>query len=94
MAKQMTAKQKVTFSCAAPEAKSVQLASEFTDWEKSPVNLKKDKGGLWKTTVSLPPGRYEYRFLVDGQWRDDPQCPNRHPNRFGSANCVCFVGGA
>ena len=94
MASPRTSKKKVTFSYAAPEAKSVQLASEFTDWEKAPVNLKKGKGGLWKTTVPLPPGRYEYRFLVDGQWQDDPQCPNRHPNQFGSVNCVCVVDGA
>jgi hypothetical protein len=33
-------------------------------------------------------------MLVDGEWRDDPQCPNRHPNQFGGQNCVCIVDGA
>jgi hypothetical protein len=68
-----------------------RLAGDFTGWEQAPVGLKKDKGGVWKKTLALPPGRYEYRLLVDGQWRDDPQCINRRPNQFGGQNCVCVV---
>jgi 1,4-alpha-glucan branching enzyme len=94
MAKQNIRKQRVTFSYQAPEAQSVQLAGEFTDWQQAPVTLKKDKTGLWKATVSLAPGTYEYRLLVDGQWRDDPQCPNRRWNQYGSENCVCTVNGS
>ena len=94
MAKQMTTKQRVTFSYLGPEAQSVQLAADFTGWEKWAVHLEKDKSGLWKKTVLLTPGRYEYRLLVDGQWRDDPQCPTRQPNQFGGENCVCVVNGA
>ncbi len=91
MAKQKTAKKKVTFSFNAPEANTVLLAGDFTGWEQAPVSLKKDKQGLWKKTISLPPGKYEYRLLVDGQWRDDPECPHRQPNQFGAENCVCIV---
>ncbi len=93
MPKQITAKQKVTFSYNAPEAQSVLLAGDFTGWQQAPVSLKKDKAGVWKKTVSLPPGKYEYRLLVDGQWRDDPQCTRRQPNQFGGENCVCWVNG-
>jgi 1,4-alpha-glucan branching enzyme len=84
-------KQKVTFSFAAPEAQTVQVVGDFTQWQEAPLNLKKCKGGLWKKTVSLAPGRYAYRLLVDGQWRDDPQCTIRQPNEFGGENCVCVV---
>jgi len=84
-------KQKIVFSYVAPEAQSVQLVGDFTGWEQSPVALRKSKTGLWKTTLSLAPGTYEYRLLVDGQWRDDPQCIERRPNSFGSENCVCTV---
>jgi 1,4-alpha-glucan branching enzyme len=93
MPKEKTVKQKVTFSCCAPEAESVQVAGDFTGWQQAPVGLKKNKGGLWKKTVSLPPGRYEYRLIVDGQWRDDPECKTRQPNKFGGENCVCVVDG-
>jgi 5'-AMP-activated protein kinase regulatory beta subunit len=94
MANQKTAKQKVTFSYSAPEAKTVLLAGDFTGWETAPVSLKKDKDGLWKKTLSLATGTYQYRLLVDGQWRDDPSCAQRQPNQFGGQNCVCVVNGA
>ena len=93
MAKQKNAKQKVTFSFVAPEAQSVQLAGDFTSWQQAPLPLKKLKSGLWKTTVSLPPGRYEYRLLVDGEWRDDPACQLHQANQFGGENCICMVNG-
>lgn len=91
MAKQNSGKQKVAFSYQAPEAKEVLLVGDFTGWQQAPLPLKKHKGGLWKVTVALPPGRYEYRMLVDGQWLDDPQSTERCPNQFGSENCVRLV---
>jgi 1,4-alpha-glucan branching enzyme len=84
---------KVAFSYKAPNAKTVLLAGDFTGWQQAPLGLKKDKQGIWKTKIALPPGRYEYRLLVDGEWRDDPGCPNRQPNQFGGENCVCIVNG-
>jgi len=84
-------KQKVTFSILAPEARSVKLVGDFSGWEENPVDLKKLKSGQWKATLPLAEGRYEYRYLVDGQWQDDPNCPTRVPNAFGGQNCVCVV---
>lgn len=92
MAKQKTAKQKIPFSLTAPTAKTAQLAGDFTGWAQSPVTMKKLKSGVWQAVVSLAPGRYEYRFLVDGQWADDPGCNLRQSNQFGGENCVCLVG--
>lgn len=80
--------QKQTFALAAPDADSVLLAGDFTDWQQRPLALKKDRSGVWKRTVSLPPGTYQYRFIVDGEWRDDPECATRVPNPFGSQNMV------
>lgn len=94
MANQRIAKQKVTFLYHQPSAQTVLVAGDFTGWSQAPLSLKKDKSGVWKRTVSLPPGRYEYRLLVDGEWRDDPQCADRNPNQFGGQNCVCIVNGA
>ncbi len=91
MATEKVIKQKVTFSYAAPDAGSVLLAGDFTGWQQAPLKLKKDKQGVWKKTVSLPPGRYEYRLMVDGEWRDDPECRDRQPNQFGGENCVCVI---
>jgi 1,4-alpha-glucan branching enzyme len=76
------------FSFRAPGALSVQLVGDFTHWQKQPVHLKKESEGIWRTTVSLEPGTYRYRFVVDGQWHDDPECTLRVPNPFGSEDMI------
>jgi 1,4-alpha-glucan branching enzyme len=79
---------KQTFSIAAPAALRVQLAGDFTHWQKRPIDMQKGADGIWRTTVVLEPGAHPYRFLVDGQWRDDPACALRVPNPFGSQDAV------
>src|SRR4030042_2515809 len=82
---------KVQFEFPAPEALEVYLAGDFNNWDSSASPMKKDKKGIWKTAISLKPGRYEYRFLVDGNWENDPSCSNCIPNEFGSQNCVRII---
>jgi 1,4-alpha-glucan branching enzyme len=82
---------KVQFEFPAPEAQKVYLAGDFNNWDPSANPMKKDKKGIWKTALSLKPGRYEYRFLVDGNWENDPSCRGCVPNEFGSQNCVRIV---
>jgi len=79
---------KVLFEFLAPEARAVHLAGDFNQWDANAHPMKKDKNGKWATTLSLKPGRYEYRFVVDGKWENDPACSNCVPNEFGSCNCV------
>jgi len=79
---------KESFSYSAPKAGSVHLAGNFTEWDKHPIKMRKQKDGTWKADVALAPGEYEYRFLVDGEWRDDETCPVRRPNAFGGQNCI------
>jgi 1,4-alpha-glucan branching enzyme len=76
------------FSFKDPGAHSVLLAGDFTHWLKSPIPLQKQAGGVWRVTTSLTPGAYYYRFLVDGEWRDDPECIVRVQNPFGTQNAV------
>lgn len=80
-----------TFAFTAPDAVSVLLVGDFTRWQANPVRLVKGDGGLWTASVNLPPGTYHYRFLVDGQWRDDPECTVRVPNPYGGENAVRTV---
>ncbi|HEY1717885.1 MAG TPA: glycogen-binding domain-containing protein [Verrucomicrobiae bacterium] len=82
---------KVEFHLEAPSAKSVKLAADFTDWEKFPIDMIKTESGVWFTDVPLSPGRYSYRFIVDGLWRDDPRPALRVSNPFGTANAVLNV---
>jgi 1,4-alpha-glucan branching enzyme len=76
------------FFYMAPDADLVQLVGDFTHWQTNPINMARQPGGIWRASVALPPGSYHYRFLVDGQWSDDPECTLRMPNVFGTHNMV------
>lgn len=80
------------FHISAPTAFSVQLVGDFTAWQQAPVALRKDQDGVWGAQVSLSPGVHRYRFLIDGEWRDDPECTLRVPNPYGSEDSVRRVG--
>jgi hypothetical protein len=79
------------FYLDAPSAKSVKLAADFTDWEKSPLDLIQSEEGLWFTIVPLFPGSYAYRFIVDGEWRDDPYPEQLVANPYGTMDAVINV---
>jgi 1,4-alpha-glucan branching enzyme len=72
-------------------ATSVTVAGTFNDWDASRTPLNKSESGEWKATVWLPAGRYEYRFVVDGQWITDPNARESVENTFGSTNSVLVV---
>ncbi len=90
MAESKTKKRKV-FQIAAPGADEVYLAGNFNGWEPAARPLKEGRDGVWKTTLTLPPGVYEYRFVVDGEWLDDPRCSEKAPNSMGSENCLLHI---
>ncbi len=77
-----------TFSFTAPAAMSVQLVGDFTHWQQEPINLQKGEDGIWRAAVELPAGAHHYRFLVDGQWHDDPECALHVPNPYGGQDAV------
>lgn len=88
-ARAITVKGKIqNFYYVAPAAVNVQLVGDFTRWQEQPINLRKGASGTWWAAVRLERGTHYYRFLVDGQWRDDPECPLHAPNPFGSRNAV------
>ena len=82
---------KVKFDFSAPETKDVSLVGNFNQWNSQANPMKKDKKGMWKVTLSLEPGRYEYRLIVDGNWENDPSCSGHVANEFGGENYVRIV---
>ncbi len=81
-------KTETEFSLLAPQAGSVFLSGDFNQWNTSSHPLKKGKDGKWKISLSLDPGQYQYRFLVDGEWQNDPSSPECVANPFGTSNCL------
>lgn len=82
----------VEFRYESPEAKEVHLAGDFNQWSSRTMPMLRDERGVWRIRVPLAPGRYEYRFIVDGDWQNDPNACGVIPNEFGSCNCVVEVG--
>ncbi|TMP99045.1 MAG: glycoside hydrolase [Verrucomicrobia bacterium] len=79
------------FAFQAPTARQVTLAGEFNNWDINAEPMHKDPDGVWRLSVALKPGRYEYRFLADGVWCDDPAAQQKAANSVGTENCVRFV---
>ena len=82
----------VEFSLSAPEANEVYLAGEFNRWDVRSMPMKRGKDGNWKVQTSLPPGRYEYKFVADNYWVEDSPGGEFVANPFGSQNLVLRVG--
>lgn len=74
-----------------PQANEVCIAGSFNEWHPSVTPMIRVDGGKWAKELALPPGRYEYRFVVDGQWIDDPAAKATVPNSFGGNNAVLVV---
>ena len=84
------AARKLEISLDAPFAKFVNIAGDFNAWEMTTLVLRK-AGGVWKIMLELKPGTYQYKFLVDGEWVNDPNNVRTAPNQFGSLNNVLEV---
>jgi 1,4-alpha-glucan branching enzyme len=83
-----TKRRRWTFLLEAKDAQEVLLMGDFNDWSSEKHPMQRDENGIWNKTVMLLPGNYEYKFLVDGQWREDPANDRLRPNRFGTYNSV------
>ena len=84
-------RRKVRFSLRAPNAKEVSLVGDFNDWDAGANSMKPDKDGLWKVSLIFPSGRYEFKFLVDGKWREGSKEEQTVPNCFGTLNNVLII---
>lgn len=86
--KQAIEKRKATFSINSAGAKEVYLTGSFNNWNPKKHPMYQNDMGVWNKTVIIPPGIYEYKFLVDGRWETDPQNGLTCVNCFGTKNSV------
>lgn len=52
------------FTCEAPDASSVFLVGTFNDWNMRSTPMDRGADGEWTAVLQLPPGEYEYKFVV------------------------------
>ena len=79
---------KVTFSFESNEAREVFLVGDFNNWDPTAHLMNNNGNGIWKKSVTIPPGKHEYKFFVDGQWTADPRNSLTCPNCFGTYNSI------
>ncbi|MFP4086689.1 MAG: glycogen-binding domain-containing protein [Desulfobacteraceae bacterium] len=84
-------KKRVEFRISAPGAETVLLSGSFNGWSENTDVMKKDQTGTWKKVKMLPQGRYEYKFIVDGTWTLDPNCPETACNQYGTDNDIIEI---
>lgn len=88
----LNAEKHVRIEMRAPPGSEVFVAGSFNAWNPRQIRLKEHpQGGLFTTTLVLPPDRHEYKFIINGEWHVDPACPNWAMNEHGSLNSVLWV---
>lgn len=82
----------VTLSLHRPGAQEVYLSGDFNQWSPASLRMiRRGEEGLWEKRLTLAPGRYQYRFIVDGEWISDPEASQSVPNEWGSLNSLLEV---
>lgn len=81
----------VCLELTRPDAQEICIAGSFNDWHPNVTPMIRLNDGKWAKELALPPGRYEYRFVVDGEWVDDLAATELIPNVFGTTNAVLVV---
>ena len=82
----------VEFVLDAGGVEHAYVCGDFNDWQPTSLRMiGNPDAGLWEKRLTLPPGRYEYKFFVDGNWRHDPDASENVPNQFGTLNSVLEV---
>jgi len=74
-----------------PNAIDVCIAGTFNEWKADATPMLLLGNGRWAKELSLPAGCYEYRFVVDGQWVDDPAAKESVTNPFGGVNAILEI---
>ncbi len=82
----------IVFCARFDRARKVLIAGDFNNW--SPMStpmVSRGRPGEFHMSLPLPPGRYRYRFVVDGKWMTDPHNKYVEVNQFGELNNVIEV---
>ncbi len=83
--------QKIRIEFHNEQAQQVSVAGTFNEWRPNATPMLALGAGRWVKELMLPPGRYEYLFVVDGEWRTDPAAAEQVLNTFGTRNSVLEV---
>ncbi len=95
----------VKFTFDRPSATTVHLAGQFNNWTPPgssgvpgtdivPIPMERDpKTGYWTVEWKVKPGRWQYKYVIDGGvvWSEDQANPLKEPDGFGGYNSVMLI---
>lgn len=70
-------------------ADRISVTGDFNDWNQAAHPLVQNRQGVWQVAVDLPIGHtYQFRYVIDGQWRTDSHADGFADNGYGSQNSI------
>lgn len=87
------AKDKILFFFHDDNAAAISLAGDFNDWKPNEIELTKQPNGFWQAQIKiLPPGKYRYKFIIDGaRWTEDASNGLKEADGFGGFNSILYI---
>jgi len=83
--------QTVVLTFADTDIDELYIAGDFNDWIPDFQVTTEHQGGLIKKILRLPPGRYQYRLVINGNWQKDPYNTEQVMNEYGETNSILNV---
>jgi chromosome partitioning protein len=82
----------IVFTIEAPPNARVQIAGDFNGWKPEVLHFTDRRGTpAWQKLFTLKPGKYQYKYLIDGQWTTDPENKEIADDSVGGSNSVVRV---
>ena len=85
-------RKRTLFQVKARPGSEVYLAGSFNNWDQRAKKLKDTNGkGEFTTMLYLPKGKHEYKYVINGEWHVDPECPKWVQNECGTLNSLITI---
>lgn len=73
-------------------ADRIYLIGDFNQWDERSTPMRQERDGVWRARVDLPAGnRYQFRYMIDGQWKTDYHADGFAQGHYGADNSVVFA---
>lgn len=70
-------------------ADRIYLVGDFNQWNEQATPMHQGRDGVWRAMVDLPAGQqFQFRYLIDGQWKTDYHADGFAQSIYGADNSV------
>lgn len=88
-----TSPNRIIFLLHCHTVRQVAVLGSWNNWSTLGLAANEVEPGIWQAhLLPLEPGKYTYKFLLDGaRWLDDPANPRKQPDGFGGFNSLLII---